>query len=42
MFKKILLAIAVALPLGAMAQKFGTVDLDAVFQAMPETAAAQQ
>ena len=42
MFKKLLLAIAVALPLGAMAQKLGTVDLDAVFQAMPETAAAQQ
>ena len=39
MFKKILLAVAVALPLSAMAQKFGTVDLESVFDAMPETAA---
>lgn len=41
MFKKILLAIAVALPMSAMAQKFGVVDLEAVFSAMPETAAMQ-
>ena len=39
MFKKILLAVAVALPLSAMAQKFGTVDIESVFDAMPETAA---
>lgn len=41
MFKKILLVIALILPLSAMAQKFGVVDLDQVFQAMPETAAMQ-
>lgn len=41
MFKKVLLAIALVLPLSAMAQKFGVVDIEQVFQAMPETAAAQ-
>ena len=41
MFKKILLAIAVALPLSSMAQKFGVVDLEAVFTSMPETTAMQ-
>ncbi len=41
MFKKILLAVALALPLSGMAQKFGTVDLEAIYQAMPETAAMQ-
>lgn len=41
MFKKILLAVALALPFGALAQKFGTVDLETLFQAMPETAAMQ-
>ncbi len=41
MFKKILLAIAVALPMSAMAQKFGVVDIEAVFTAMPETTAMQ-
>lgn len=41
MFKKILLAVAVALPLSAMAQKFGVVDIESVFQAMPETTAMQ-
>ena len=39
MLKKILLALVVALPLGAMAQKFVTVDLQALYSAMPETAA---
>lgn len=41
MFKKILLLIAVLLPLSAFAQKFGVVDTDAIFMVMPETAAAQ-
>ncbi len=41
MFKKILLAIAVALPVSAMAQKFGVVDLESVFTSMPETTAMQ-
>lgn len=43
MFKKILLAIAIAFPMTAAAQapKFGIVDVDPVFQAMPETATAQ-
>ncbi len=41
MFKKILLAIAVALPMSAMAQKFGVVDIESVFTAMPETTAMQ-
>ena len=43
MLKKILLAVAVALPMFASAQtaKMGIVDTNAVFQAMPETAAAQ-
>ncbi len=43
MLKKILLAVAVALPMFASAQtvKIGIVDTGAVLQAMPETAAAQ-
>lgn len=41
MFKKILLAVVFALPLSALAQKFGTVDLEAIFTAMPEAAAMQ-
>lgn len=41
MFKKILLVIAVALPMSAMAQKFGVVDIESVFTAMPETTAMQ-
>lgn len=43
MLKKILLAVAVALPMFASAQtvKIGIVDTNAVFQAMPETTAAQ-
>lgn len=39
MFKKVLIALALCLPLSAMAQKFGVVDADQVIQAMPETAA---
>ncbi len=43
MLKKILIALAVALPMFANAQtlKVGIVDTNAIFQAMPETAAAQ-
>lgn len=41
MFKKILLALAVALPLGAMAQKIGVVEADQIMQLMPETKSAQ-
>ncbi len=41
MFKKIILAIALALPMSVFAQKFATVDLDQVFQSMPETTAMQ-
>lgn len=39
MFKRIILAIAVILPMSAFAQKFGVVNLETVSQAMPETAA---
>lgn len=41
MFKKILLVLAVALPMTAAAQKFGTVRLDEVFSAMPESTEMQ-
>ncbi len=43
MLKKILLAVAVALPMFASAQtaKIGIVDTGSIIQAMPETAAAQ-
>ena len=41
MFKKILLLIAVLLPMSAFAQKFAVVDIQAVMDAMPEVAAAQ-
>ena len=43
MFKKVIitLAFAFALPVLAMAQKFGSVDVNAIFSAMPETKAAQ-
>ena len=39
MFKKLLLAVVLALPMSVFAQKFGTVNLEQVFQAMPESAA---
>lgn len=39
MFKRIILAIAVILPMSAFAQKFGVVNLETVSQAMPETTA---
>ena len=43
MFKKVIiaLAIAVAVPFVAAAQKFGTVDVNTIFSAMPETTTAQ-
>ncbi len=41
MLKKILLAVAIALPMTVMAQKFGTVKTDEVFQSLPETAEMQ-
>ena len=42
MFKKIILVLALILPMSVFAQKFGVVDIDAIMQAMPETAAAQE
>lgn len=41
MIKKLLLAILIAFPCSALAQKFGVVDVQLIFQAMPETTAAQ-
>lgn len=41
MFKKILLIVAVLLPMSAFAQKFAVVDAQSIFSAMPETAAAE-
>lgn len=41
MIKKILIALALALPMCAMAQKFATVDADAVLQGMAEFAEMQ-
>lgn len=41
MFKKILLLIAVLLPMSAFAQKFAVVDIQAIMEALPEVAAAQ-
>ncbi|MBD5233539.1 MAG: OmpH family outer membrane protein [Bacteroidales bacterium] len=41
MFKKLLLAVALVLPVSAMAQKFGVVDLESIFTAMPETTEMQ-
>ena len=37
MIKRFILAIAVIFPMSIFAQKFGVVDLESVFQAMPET-----
>ncbi len=41
MLKKIIIALLVALPLSAAAQKFGTVDVDQVITAMPEVTEVQ-
>ena len=40
MLKKLVLVLAVILPMSAFAQKFGVVDLEAVISVMPETKAA--
>lgn len=37
MFKKLILAVLLALPMTALAQKFGTVEVENVFSQMPET-----
>jgi outer membrane protein len=42
MIKKLLLAILIALPFSAFAQKFGVVDVNKVFTTMPEATAMQQ
>lgn len=41
MFKKIILAVLLALPFAGFAQKFGTVNIEEIFQAMPESATMQ-
>ena len=41
MIKKVFLLLAVILPMSAFAQKFGVVDTQSVFEAMPETATAK-
>lgn len=41
MIKKLILAALVALPFSAFGQKFGVVNIENVFQDMPETTAAQ-
>lgn len=44
MFKKVIIAlvVAMALPVIAAAQKFGTVDVNSIFSVLPETEAAQK
>ena len=42
MLKKLLLALVVALPMSAFAQKFGTVNSDEILAALPDTKAAQE
>lgn len=42
MFKKLILALALALPMSVMAQKFGVVDTQAVFAGMPESTEMQK
>lgn len=41
MIKKVILAVLLALPFASMAQKFGVVDVESIFTAMPETAQMQ-
>lgn len=41
MIKKLILAVLIALPMSVFAQKFGKVNIDDVFAAMPETTAMQ-
>lgn len=42
MLKKLFIALALTLPVMAFAQKFGTVDTDAIFKLMPERVAAEE
>ena len=42
MFRKIFIALAELLPAMAFAQKFGTVDMEAIFEQMPEKASAEE
>jgi outer membrane protein len=42
MFKKLLIALAVMVPTVMFAQKFGEVDTEAIFNAMPERATAEE
>lgn len=42
MFKKLILALALALPMSVMAQKFGVVDTQAVLTGMPESTQMQK
>lgn len=42
MFKKIFIALALIIPSLAFAQKFGTVDMEAIFDLMPEKATAEE
>lgn len=42
MLKKIILALLVALPMSAAAQKFGTVDINSIIETMPEVADLQR
>ncbi|MDE5900902.1 MAG: OmpH family outer membrane protein [Muribaculaceae bacterium] len=42
MFRKIFIALAFMLPAMAFAQKFGTVDMEAIFDQMPEKASAEE
>lgn len=42
MLKKLVLVLAVVLPMSAFAQKFGTVNLETVLTAMPESTAMQE
>lgn len=41
MFKKLLIALAIILPMSCFAQKFGSVNFEEVFNAMPERQAAE-
>ncbi|MDE5972470.1 MAG: OmpH family outer membrane protein [Muribaculaceae bacterium] len=42
MLKKIIITLALIIPAFGFAQKIGTVDVDAIFKAMPELAVAEQ
>lgn len=42
MFRKIFIALALMIPAFGFAQKFGTVDMEAIFELMPEKATAEE